>query len=85
LPRRQPFPWSRPPPNDERQIGEPKRRAELLPQPRILGSEMRAIDRRFCRLIVGVPPAAVIGSATSISNLDDAIVGLARPLTEAVI
>jgi hypothetical protein len=36
-------------------------------------------------LIAGVPPAAVIGSATSVSNLDDAVVGLARPLTEALI
>jgi hypothetical protein len=36
-------------------------------------------------LIVGVPPAAVIGSATTVSNLDDAIVGLAQPLTEALI
>jgi hypothetical protein len=43
LPRRQPFPCSRPPPNDERQIAESKRRAELMLQPRILGSEIWAI------------------------------------------
>jgi hypothetical protein len=50
-------------------------------QPRILGREIQAID---CRLIVGAPPAP-ISSAISVFNLDDAIVSLAQPLTEALI
>jgi hypothetical protein len=44
LPLRQFFPCNRPPPNDERQIAEPKRGVELLLQPRILGSEIQVID-----------------------------------------
>src|SRR6516164_6703877 len=80
---RQPFPCNRPPANDERQIAEPEWGAELTLQPRTLGSEIRIIDWLYSRVAAGVL-AGPMGSAASPFIVDDAIVGLAQPLTEAL-
>src|SRR4029077_6418618 len=71
---------NRPPANDKREIAEPACGAELTLQPRILGSEIRIIDRLSSRLTGGV---GSLGSAALPLRVDNAIVGLAQPLTEA--
>ena len=67
------------PPNDERQIAEPEWRVKLTLQPRTLGGEIRIIDHLAVSVLT-----APMGSATSPFIVDDAIVGLPQPLTEAL-
>src|SRR6516162_8546864 len=72
-----------PPANDKWQISEPERGAELTLQPRTLCIEIRIIADLYSRVAVGVL-AGPMDSAASPFIVDDAIVGLAQPLTEAL-
>jgi len=81
--RRRFLPCNRSPANDEGQITDPDWSVQLMLQPRILGGEIRTIDSQIEHQAVG-PRRAPLYSTGSPFVVDDTIVGLAQPLTEAL-
>jgi hypothetical protein len=83
LPQRRSFLRSRAPTNNEGKIAELEPSLKLLLQPRIVGGEKQGISSRNNRVTAGYVPVLMRLDASPFI-VDDAIVGLAQPLTKSL-